>query len=280
MSYPLGSALSVLENLTLSLYIHTARYDVITFNIIADTLDGDDNNIIVVGSHLDSVPAGPGINDNGSGSATNLELALQLYNLTQSPTNPFKLVNKVRFAWWGAEEKGLLGSRYYVSNLNSTQPAELQKIAMNINLDMVGSPNYYRGVYDGSSALDVNIRNGSTAIQYQLQLAFDELLQVPYGFSTFDGRSDYGPFIESNIPAGGLFTGAEKMKDAAGRKLYGGLANTPYDPCYHQYCDTIENINMDVFEENAIAAAYALEYFAVQADLKAYLKGFVPTPPQ
>lgn len=266
LSYPLGSALIEIEGLTLNLYMNTKAYNATTYNVIADTLDGDQSSTIVIGSHLDSVPAGPGINDNGSGSSTNLELAIQLFQfLTQSSS---KLVNRVRFAWWGAEERGLLGSTYYVKNLNSS---ELSKIAMNINLDMVGSPNYYRAIYNGSSAADISIRNGSTAIQYQFQNGFEYLLELSYDLSAFNGRSDYGPFIENGIPAGGLFTGAEVMKSVQQRTRYGGVANTPFDPCYHQSCDTVENINELVLLENAKNAAFALQSFAFTPNLTNYL---------
>ena len=146
LSYVIGQDLKV-DGVTLNLYVHTTQENIITYNVIADTKEGDPNSVIVVGSHLDSVPAGKGaskdfntvfclqhtgINDNGSGSAGNLELALQLYQLLSSESNPLVIVNKVRFAWWGAEEIGLLGSTYYVNELNKT--GEISTIAMNINL--------------------------------------------------------------------------------------------------------------------------------------------------
>ena len=94
-------------------------------NILADTLEGPNEDIIVVGSHLDSVPAGPGINDNGSGSSVNLELAIQMAKLKH------QLKQKVRFAWWAAEEFGLIGSTRYVAMLNETD--QLHTIALNLN---------------------------------------------------------------------------------------------------------------------------------------------------
>ena len=109
-------------------------------NVWADTPGGDPNNVIVVGSHLDSVEAGPGINDNGTGSSFNLEAAVQMAKLRITPTK------KVRFAFWGAEEAGLIGSTYYVDTLPE---AELAKIKGNLNFDMLGSPNIAKFVYDG-----------------------------------------------------------------------------------------------------------------------------------
>jgi Zn-dependent M28 family amino/carboxypeptidase len=116
-----------------------------TQNIIADSPKGKKGQTIVVGAHLDSVTAGPGINDNGSGSATILEIAEQLAKLGYTK----KLQRQVRFAFWGAEELGLLGSQYYVDSLTDRQRA---KIYANLNFDMLGSPNYVRFVYDGNGS--------------------------------------------------------------------------------------------------------------------------------
>jgi Zn-dependent M28 family amino/carboxypeptidase len=116
-----------------------------TQNIFADSPKGKKGQTIVVGAHLDSVTAGPGINDNGSGSATILEIAEQLAKLGYTK----KLQRQVRFAFWGAEELGLLGSQYYVDSLTNTQRA---KIYANLNFDMLGSPNYVRFVYDGNGS--------------------------------------------------------------------------------------------------------------------------------
>ena len=79
--------------------------------MIAQTRTGDPSNVVMAGAHLDSVFAGPGINDNGSGSATLLELGKQISNLNIHPDQ------RLRFAWWGAEEEGLVGSGEYVSSL-------------------------------------------------------------------------------------------------------------------------------------------------------------------
>jgi Peptidase family M28/PA domain len=118
-------------NVTYSM--HERGWTIETTNVFAETPEGDPNSVVVFGSHLDSVEAGPGINDDGSGSATNLELAIQLHNTVSEGTVLIK--NKIRFAWWAAEELGLLGSRFYLHELNRTNPAELAKIAMNWNMD-------------------------------------------------------------------------------------------------------------------------------------------------
>jgi len=222
-----------------------------TTNVLAETRQGDPHKIIVVGSHLDSVPAGPGINDNGSGSTFNLALAQAVFTHLKSPKH------KIRFAWWGAEELGLLGSTFYVDNLKKTNPAGLKDIALNINIDMIGSPNFFYGIYHGQEAPDP-IRRQSAAIQALFEQAFASK-GARFMLTPFTGRSDYGPFIAVGIPAGGLFSGAEQLKTMNERSYFGGLANCAYDPCYHHQCDTFENINFDAMMVFSRAAAAVVE---------------------
>ncbi|MCA1672532.1 MAG: M28 family metallopeptidase [Actinobacteria bacterium] len=222
-----------------------------TVNVIAETAGGRDDNVVVVGAHLDSVPEGPGINDNGSGSSTILEVAIQM-----AKVNPR---NTVRFIWFGAEELGLLGSEYYVSQLSAE---EVGDIAVMLNFDMVGSPNFVRFVYDGdNSAFPVGPGSaagppGSGYVE-RLFTAYFASVGLASEPTEFSGRSDYGPFIEAGIPAGGLFTGAEGIKTPQQAAIYGGTAGAPYDPCYHQGCDTLANVNTTVVEQMADAVAYA-----------------------
>jgi Zn-dependent M28 family amino/carboxypeptidase len=222
-----------------------------TVNVIADSPKGKiKGQTIVVGAHLDSVIAGPGINDNGSGSSTILEIAEQMAALKYTK----KLQRQVRFAFWGAEELGLLGSQYYVDHLTEAQRA---KIYANLNFDMLGSPNYVRFVYDGDgSDTDTAGPPGSAEIEDIFTSYFDSkgLASEP---TAFDGRSDYGPFIAVGIPAGGLFSGAEEIKTPEEAAVYGGTAGEPYDACYHQACDTINNLSTKALSELGDAAADA-----------------------
>jgi Zn-dependent M28 family amino/carboxypeptidase len=222
-----------------------------TVNVIADSPKGKiKSQTIVVGAHLDSVIAGPGINDNGSGSSTILEIAEQLAALKYTK----KLQRQVRFAFWGAEELGLLGSEYYVKSLSDDQ---LAKIYANLNFDMLGSPNYVRFVYDGDGSDGGPVGPpGSGAIEDIFTNYFDKkgLASEP---TAFDGRSDYGPFIAVGIPAGGLFSGAEGIKTEEEAKIYGGTAGEPYDACYHQACDDITNLSDKALSELGDAAAHA-----------------------
>ena len=234
-----------------------------TQNLIAETPTGRDNRVVMAGAHLDSVPAGPGINDNGSGSGTLLELALQIADLGIEPRNA------IRFAWWGAEEAGLIGSQFYVDSLTKS---EAKDIELYLNFDMIGSPNYARFVYDGDgSAFGIRGPAGSHAIEevFEEFFASQGLASEP---TAFDGRSDYDAFITAGIPAGGLFTGAEDNKTEDQVALYGGLATfddevVAYDPCYHQACDSLDPIGdgADAGLYEALNEAYdgALEYNGV-----------------
>ena len=225
----------------------------VTYNVLAETPTGDPNNVVVVGAHLDSVPRGPGINDNGSGSAGILEIAETIAARDLTPRN------KIRFALFGAEEFGLLGSRHYVGQLS---PAEKDAIALNLNFDMIGSPNYVRFVYDGDNSkypVGTGSADGPQGSGEIERVFHDYFTGVGLASSEtpFSGRSDYGPFIEQGIPAGGLFTGAEGVKTADEAAIYGGTAGVAYDPCYHLACDNIDNVNRQGIDEMADAAAHA-----------------------
>ncbi len=226
-----------------------------TENVIAETRGGDPNKVIVVGAHLDSVGPGPGINDNGSGSAALVEFAQALRN-TQTK-------NKIRFIWFSAEESGLLGSEHYVANLPE---AERAKIAAMLNFDMIGSPNFVNFVYDGDLSDSPTIpedvfapaaRPYSATIE-KVFLDYFEARRIANLPTDFDGRSDYGPFIAAGIPAGGLFTGAEGIKTPEQATIFGGTAGAQYDGCYHLGCDDIFNLSNRALDQNSDAAAHAL----------------------
>ncbi|GIH76077.1 M28 family metallopeptidase [Planobispora longispora] len=221
------------------------------YNVIADWPGGDPNDVLMVGAHLDSVSAGPGINDNGSGSAAILETALEVARQNLTPNK------HLRFAWWGAEELGLRGSQYYVNNLPA---AERARIKGYLNFDMVGSPNAGYFVYDGDNSDGTGSGPGpagSAQLEKTLQDYFTSI-GVPTRGTDFDGRSDYGPFIAVGIPAGGTFTGAEGIKSSSQASLWGGTAGQAFDPCYHRSCDTSANINDTALDRNADAIAYAV----------------------
>jgi Zn-dependent M28 family amino/carboxypeptidase len=224
------------------------RPGAVTSNVIAETKGGDPNKVIVVGAHLDSVTTGPGINDNGSGTSTLLAVAQQISALKLVPRQ------KIRFIFFGAEESGLLGSEHYVGALSD---ADLSKIYANLNFDMLGSPNYVRFVYDGSGSIGPAGPPGSA----QIETLFTDYF-AGQGLATeekeFDGRSDYDPFITAGIPAGGLDSGAEVLKTPEQAAIYGGTAGVPYDICYHEACDTVNNLNTKALAELGDGATHAI----------------------
>ncbi|MFI0821396.1 M28 family metallopeptidase [Streptomyces sp. NPDC021098] len=208
------------------------------YNLIADWPGGDTNKVVFAGAHLDSVSAGPGINDNGSGSAGVLEAALTVARSGLKPTK------HLRFAWWGAEELGMVGSRNYVSGLSSANRA---KIDSYLNFDMIGSPNPGYFVYDDDTRLEGVFKD------------FFATKGVPTEIETEgDGRSDHAPFKNAGIPVGGLFSGADYIKTAAQAQKWGGTSGKAFDSCYHRSCDTTSNTNDTALDRNSDAIAYAL----------------------
>lgn len=225
-----------------------------TWNVFAETAGGRAGNVVMAGAHLDSVTEGPGINDNGSGSAAILEVAEQLGRVS-----PSRLRNKVRFAWWGAEENGLLGAYHYVEDLVDSNPRALSDIAAYLNFDMVGSPNFARFVYDGDNSTGQGAEGPAGSAQVErLFTSYFRSKALATAPTAFDGRSDYGPFIENGVAAGGLFTGAEDVKTPREALVFGGTAGEPYDACYHQACDDLGNLSGQALDEMSDAIAHAV----------------------
>ncbi|PSK60738.1 Leucine aminopeptidase 1 [Elsinoe australis] len=226
-----------------------------TQNVIAQTKQGDPNNVLVIGGHSDSVAAGPGINDDGSGTVGILETAVQLAK--------YRVNNAVRIIWWSAEEFGLLGSEYYVRTLPQE---ERDKIRLYLNFDMIASPNYFYGIYDGDgSSFNLTGPAGSA----EAEKTFEDYFRrnnIPFQGTEFSGRSDYGPFLDVGIPAGGLFTGAEVLKTPEEAILYGGEAGVAYDRNYHLVGDNFANLNAEAFLINTRAIADAVAKYAVSFD--------------
>ncbi|OEJ33225.1 M28 family metallopeptidase [Streptomyces subrutilus] len=208
------------------------------YNLIADWPGGDPNSVLMAGAPLDSVSSGAGINDNGSGSAAVLETALAVSRAGLQPTK------HLRFGWWGAEELGLIGSKYYVNNLPATERA---KFSGYLNFDMIGSPNPGYFVYDDDPTIEQTFKNYYAG------------LGVPTEIETEgDGRSDHASFKNVGIPVGGLFTGASNTKSSAQAQKWGGTAGQAFDRCYHSSCDNTANINDTALDRNSDAVAYAI----------------------
>ncbi|ODV85238.1 hypothetical protein CANARDRAFT_23302 [[Candida] arabinofermentans NRRL YB-2248] len=228
------------KNYTLNASVLVDSYvgKITTLNVIAETKEGDPDNIVMLGAHSDSVTAGPGINDDGSGTISLLEVAKQL--------TKFKVNNKVRFAWWAAEEEGLLGSNHYAKTLT---PGENEKIRLFMDYDMMASPNYEYEIYNATNAVNPV---GSEELR-DLYVNYYESKGLPYVFIPFDGRSDYVGFIEHGIPGGGIAAGAEKANFWNGEVL---------DECYHSLCDDVSNLAWDAFLINTQLIAHSVATYA------------------
>lgn len=256
-TFPLGETLAATSGLSMHMIVDVLRGETTTYNVLAESTSGDSGNVVMVGAHLDSVGAGPGIQDNGSGSAAILEVAEQVAKV--------KPKNKVRFAWWGAEESGLVGSTHYVDELTAK---EQDDIALYLNFDMIGSPNHVFFIYDGDDSDDVGAGpgpEGSADIE-ELFEAYYQSVGEPFKGTDFSGRSDYGPFIDVGIPSGGLFTGAEGIKTPEEVALWGGTAGDQYDPCYHLACDTFDNVNLHALDVNSDAVAASVLTYAMNTE--------------
>ena len=231
VSFTSGEFLSTHEG-EVTVDVDAERTTLETENIFAEIPAPELDSVVLIGAHLDSVVAGPGINDNGSGSSMLLAMAEWFVG------NPMDKAHNIRFAWWSAEEIGLIGSQYYVDNATN-----LSEIEYYLNFDMVASPNFVPFIYDGNGdQFGLQGPSGSAEIEEAFETHFSDN-GLPFTGTPFDGRSDYGPFVEVGIASGGLFTGAESIKTESESTMYGGTSGVAYDACYHQACDTIENIN-------------------------------------
>jgi Zn-dependent M28 family amino/carboxypeptidase len=254
-SFPQGVALSQLGS---EAFVDVdPPVEMTQYNVLAELPGMNDDNVVMAGAHLDSVQAGPGVQDNGTGSGAILETAVQMAKV--------KPHNTVRFAWWGAEESGLVGSTAYVNGLTQE---EQDDIALYLNFDMIGSPNHVFFIYDGDDSDGVGAGPGPEG-SAEIEEFYEDFYTdrgIPFKGTDFSGRSDYGPFIAVGIPAGGLFTGAEVVKTAEEAAIWGGTAGDQYDPCYHLACDTFDNINLEAFDVNTDAVAASVLQYAMNTE--------------
>lgn len=230
-----------------TLYVDSYVKKVRTINVVAETKGGDHNNVVSLGAHSDSVAEGPGINDDGSGTISLLEVAKQLTN--------YKVNNAVRFAWWAAEEEGLLGSYAYADLLLSEENAKLRLF---MDYDMMASPNYEYQIYDANNK---DHPAGSGDLK-DLYIDWYTAQGLNYTMIPFDGRSDYVGFIDAGIPAGGIATGAEGIKSKKGQASFGGEAGKWFDPCYHQLCDDLSNPDYEAWVVNTKLIAHSVATYA------------------
>ena len=279
VGFELGARWARTPHLRLRLAANIVRRKMETVNVIAETLSGRDDAVVMAGAHLDSVIDGPGMVDNASGSAALLAIAEALA-AAQAPLlpegetaaksqsaessgqaatgQPPALRNKIRFVWWGAEELGLIGSQHYVDKLS---PAERDALAMYLNFDMIASPNPVRFVMDGDASHSRRrAPAGSDEIEALFHRYFDDR-GMPYDTESLQLLSDYSPFLRAGVPVGGLYTGADEVKTADQARRFGGTAGRVLDPCYHQACDRLDNIDPAILQDMTAAAEHAIRAF-------------------
>jgi len=227
-------------------------------NIVAQTKSGDTANVVMVGAHLDSSSASPGINDNGSGVAALLETAAAL------GSQP-KITNAVRFACGGAEENGLGGSSKYVRGLGGD---EVDEIALYLNLDMLGSSNAGYFTYDGDQSGQPNpdiplqtIPEGSAGIERTLAGYLNSAGVRPADMP-LTRNTDFNAFLTTGVPIGGLTAGSSQRKTEVQARLWGGRAGFAFDPTYRTARDTVDNIDRDALSMMGSAAAFAVGTYA------------------
>ena len=246
VSYEVGmgmvAAIELDRHYSVNFGMNSSWNKVLTKNIIVDTKKGDPNNIVALGAHTDSVAEGPGINDDGSGIISLLTVAKQLAH--------FKIKNKVRFAFWSAEEQGLIGSTFYADHLS---PKENHKIRVFMDYDMMASPNFEYQIYN---ATNDKYPRGCQELR-DLYIDYYESKNLSYTLVPFDGRSDYVGFIKNGIPAGGIAAGAEEYN------IFNGEVA---DICYHQLCDGVPNLSWDAFLVNSKLIAHSVATFADSFD--------------
>jgi Zn-dependent M28 family amino/carboxypeptidase len=230
-----------------------------TFNILAETEAGSADTVVMLGAHLDGVPGGPAINDNGSGVAGLLETAKALNGQAD-------LAHKVRFAWWGAEEYSKeYGSRHYVKDLAKNHPEDLARIAAYLNFDMIASPNPIIAVYNAWDDDASNpVPEGSKEIMRVFTDYFESRHQ-PWTDTDWDHESDQTAFVKKGIAVGGLYSGDDEKKSAQEARLFGGAARKPCDPNYHGRGDTIANVDVDTLRIMTDAIIHAASRLARDA---------------
>lgn len=218
-------------------------------NVVAETAAGRKRGVVIAGAHLDSVASGPGIQDNGSGVAVLLEVAVQFAALGVEPKN------RIRFAWWGAEEADRAGSQYHLEALG---PKDARRIRGYLGLHMMGSPNGVRFVYDGdgSDTGQPGTRKGGKV--EEIFLDYFEAGGLPVLPGPFDAHTSATTFFEAGLPVSGLFGGSDDIKSPDEQAVFGGSAGNQYDPCHHLACDTFDNVSLQLLDEFADAAAHAI----------------------
>lgn len=266
LSFKFGYQLALEQNPIIQLDLQTENITVESVNVLAETGKVNDSvAAIVVGGHLDGSTESTGIEDNGSGVAAVLELASALHN-SKALDSP----NKIIFALWGAEEVWLYGSFYYIQHLGEHS----YSVEAYLNHDMVAAPNYVTAIFNASALEDKTLRDSCSKLQ-SLYTDYYTSIDITPVLVPYEANSDYAGFLEELIPAAAPLSeggGPDLIKTDEEFNTFGGVSNVDYDPCYHEYCDTLDNYSPVALERHTKASAYVLQKLALQDDLHGFLK--------
>jgi Zn-dependent M28 family amino/carboxypeptidase len=235
-----GQTLAAEAGISVNLEVRSFQQVRTSSNLIAQTRTGNKNNVVVVSGNLDSI-GGAGESDNGTGTAAMLETARHLGAWP-------RVTNAVRFVFFSAQEYSFAGAAAYLVSLSAD---EKKDIALDLNVEMLGSPNTGYFVLDGLPGA------GSTAIEQEFDSYFTAT-GVPTEPAPLSGRWDYNAFAGAGIPTGGVFTGADAMKTQAEADKWGGVAGEAFDPCYQIACDSLHNVDRTALLRNARAVAFVI----------------------
>ncbi|GAA3727741.1 aminopeptidase PaaP [Plantactinospora mayteni] len=232
-----------------------------TSNVVAQTGTGDPDEVVMLGTHLDTPAGSPGLNSSGSGSAVLLELAVRLADLRPP--------HAVRFAWWSSHAGYASGATHYAYTL---PPAEVDRIAAYLNADSLASPNHVSGVLDGSGHRpELAGRHGRGGAAVADSARIERLLRGYLSRNghgavevALSGRFDSHPFAVFGVPVGGLFGGAEGIKTRREQRMFGGRAGAPYDPCHGRACDVVAHLDPEPLTLHAEALAYTAGVLAAR----------------
>ncbi len=230
-------AMTQLKSEEITFYAKQEYKKVSTENVLG-FLEGSDkkDEFIVVTAHydhegIDGDEIYNGADDDGSGTVSVLEIAQAFSIAKQQSHGPRR---SIIFMTVTGEEKGLLGSAYYVNN----PVAPLSSTIANLNIDMIGrvdkpheeKPNYIYLI--GSDILSTQLHNVSektnaTYTKLDLDYTFNDVNDP----NRFYYRSDHYNFAKNNIPVIFYFNGTHKD--------------------YHQPSDTVDKINFELLEKRA-----------------------------
>ena len=219
--------------------------ELMTVRNVLGMIEGENKNeFIVVGAHYDHLGKYSeyifnGADDNGSGTVGMMAIARAMKVSGKKPAKT------IIFAAWTAEEKGLLGSEYFVNNFR-----DLSRIAMNVNFDMIGRSSLKDSVGNKCGMDYTKIFGGFQELSQKNVKTFGLNLDLKYTASEKpSGGSDYAPFAARDIPVIAFMAAMH--------------------PDYHQPSDEVAKIEWKKMED-IVKLGFLNIYEFANSDLKGY----------